>query len=171
MSSEQSDAPKQGIDRFLEAINKKDEHGKSFSDYVHESMDDFRKDANSFWDNLSYEDKLKAFFAVCERIHKGDLKDRGSYRYVLYQVFGFDMDAYTLGIECGYLDIHNSIVSEEDRKFEDKRNQIANEVMESEQFMWLMAGSNHAQSNIAALRPAYEAWIRAGGKNIFKKEP
>jgi hypothetical protein len=170
MSEQENKDSNFGLQGLINILNKKDENGKSVSDYIQESMGEFRKDANSFWDGLSYKDKLKAFFAVCERIHKGDLKDRGSYRHVLYQVFGFDMDAYTLGIECGYLDIHNSIVTEEDRKLEDKRNQIANEVMESEQFMWLMAGSNHVESNIAALRPAYDAWKKAGGQNIFKKE-
>jgi hypothetical protein len=170
-TTEPTPTPKIGMDAFMEAIQKKDEHGKSLSDYMRESMDEFRKESNSFWDGLSYDDKLKAFFAVCERIHQGDIKDRGSYRHVLYQVFGFAPDAYSLGMECGYLDIHNCIYTEEDRKMEDERNRIANSVMESEQFMWLMAGSNHVESQLEDLRPAYMAWKDAGGKNIFKKEP
>jgi len=66
--------------------------------------------ADAWWEALSYADKLKAFQSVCKRIHKGDIKDRGSYRHVLYQVFGFGKDAYALGMHCGYMDIHNSIV-------------------------------------------------------------
>ena len=76
--------------------------------------DKYDSDADDFWNNLSYEDKLKAFYSVCKRIHKGDIEERGSYRYVLYQVFGFEFDAYVVGMNCGYLDIHNSIYSNED---------------------------------------------------------
>jgi hypothetical protein len=47
------------------------------------------------------------------RIHKGEVEDRGSYRHVLYSVFGFGPEAYTLAQGAGYLDIHNSIVSDE----------------------------------------------------------
>lgn len=67
------------------------------------------KQANDFWESLSYEDKLKAFYSVCKRIHQGDVVEGGSYRYVLYDVFGFDKDAYSVGMMCGYLAIHNAI--------------------------------------------------------------
>jgi hypothetical protein len=70
--------------------------------------------ANSWWENLPYEDKLKAFYVVTKKIHKGDLLDNGSYRYVLYDVFQFDCDGYGLGVESGYMDIHNAIYSEDD---------------------------------------------------------
>ena len=72
-----------------------------------------KNDAENFWESLSYEDKLNAFYAVCSRIYKAEIEDHGSYRYALYSVFGFGMDAYGLGMECGYMDIHNSIVDEE----------------------------------------------------------
>jgi len=84
---------------------------------VEEEKTEYEKSTNEWWDNLSDEDRLRAFYSVCKRIHQGDIKDRGSYRYVLYQVFGFGMEAYTRGISCGYLDIHNSIVLlDEERK-------------------------------------------------------
>jgi hypothetical protein len=51
-----------------------------------------------------------AFSSVVKRIVKGDIKDRGTYRYVLYDVFGFDMDSYGIGMQCGYMDLHNSVV-------------------------------------------------------------
>ena len=75
----------------------------------------YEKSTEDFWEALSYKDKLKAFYAVCKRIHKGDLEDEGSYRYVLYDVFGFDFDAYTVGMACGYLNIHNAIVTSKDK--------------------------------------------------------
>lgn len=73
-----------------------------------------QKDADAFWDNLSYDDKCNAFHAVVERIVKGDIIDKGSYRWVLYDVFGFGPEMYTRGMECGYMDLHNSIVDEDD---------------------------------------------------------
>ena len=76
---------------------------------IRASEEKYKKDAESFWDDLSYDDKLKAFFYVCSKIHKGDVEDQGSYRYCLYDVFGFDMDSYSLGMSAGYMDIHNYI--------------------------------------------------------------
>jgi hypothetical protein len=35
------------------------------------------------------------------------------YRYVLYNVFGFDAGMYALGMDCGYMALHNSIMTEE----------------------------------------------------------
>jgi hypothetical protein len=82
---------------------------RKIGDAVDEAMRDFGTKANAYWDSLSYEQKLFAFYSVCKRIHEGDIKDQGSYRYVLYDVFGFDFDAYMVGMECGYMDIHNAI--------------------------------------------------------------
>ena len=81
-----------------------------------ELRDEFEKhskqqaeDAEMFWTNLSYEDKCKAFHAVVNRIRTGELEHKGSYRHVLYQVFDFDMDMYTRGMDCGYMLLHNVI--------------------------------------------------------------
>lgn len=62
-----------------------------------------------WWNALPHEEKLKAFRSVCRRIQQGDVIERGSYRHVLYEVFGFDADAYVDGMDCGYMDIHNLI--------------------------------------------------------------
>lgn len=69
----------------------------------------YEADCDLFWKNLSEEDKLKAFFSVCKRIYKGDVEDRRSYRGVLYDVFGFGSESYTIGMQCGYMPIHNLI--------------------------------------------------------------
>jgi hypothetical protein len=76
---------------------------------IEASDEQYKKNAESFWDNLSYDDKLKAFFYVCSKIHKGDVEEQGSYRHVLYDVFNFDMDSYGIGMNCGYLNLHNYI--------------------------------------------------------------
>ena len=79
-----------------------------------EALNEYDKDAEKYWEALSYEDKLKAFYIVTKRIHKGDIVDQGSYRHVLYDVFGFDMDSYIVGMDSGYMEIHNSIVVHKD---------------------------------------------------------
>jgi len=82
---------------------------RDIGDVVDESVLTFSAQANAYWDSLSYEQKLFAFFSVCKRLHKGEIEDQGSYRYVLYNVFGFGLDAYLMGIECGFMDIHDAI--------------------------------------------------------------
>lgn len=74
-----------------------------------EETDKYAMDNEKWWDNLSEEDREKAFYAVCKRIHKADYIKQGSYRYALYQVFGFDMSMYGVGMDCGYIDIHNTM--------------------------------------------------------------
>lgn len=74
-----------------------------------------REAANdAWWNGLTEEERENAFYAVCKRIYKGDLKDNGSYRYVLYDVFGFDPGMYVDGMNCGYMAIHNAICDGED---------------------------------------------------------
>jgi hypothetical protein len=75
-----------------------------------EAKDAYDAETEEWWNALSYEDRMKAFYIVTKRIHRGDIVDQGSYRYVLYDVFGFDMDAYLVGMDSGYMDIHNAIV-------------------------------------------------------------
>lgn len=64
---------------------------------------------DEWWNKLPEDDRVKAFRCVCRRIYQGDVVDRGSYRHVLYQVFGFGLEAYGDGMECGYMAIHNLI--------------------------------------------------------------
>jgi hypothetical protein len=74
-----------------------------------EATEQYEKDNEEWWDSLSEEDREKAFYAVCKRIHKADIVKAGSYRYALYQIFGFDMSMYGVGMDAGYMDIHNNI--------------------------------------------------------------
>lgn len=76
-----------------------------------------KKDAEDFWDKLSYDDKCNAFHAVMSRLVDGELTQKGSYRYVLYDVFGFGPGMYVRGIDCGYIKLHNQIVSIEEMAF------------------------------------------------------
>lgn len=76
----------------------------------------YEQEADAWWEALTYDDKLRAFYSVVKRIYEGDVKDQGSYRYVLYDVFGFEADAYALGMDCGYMSLHNAIKTEEEEQ-------------------------------------------------------
>ena len=82
-----------------------DEISKIFN----EAMAEVEKESEDYWNSLSKEDQLKAFCAISRRIYKGEIEERGSYRYVLYDVFGFGPEAYAQAQMSGYLEIHNSI--------------------------------------------------------------
>ena len=69
---------------------------------------------DAWWEGLTERERKDAFYAVCKRIHKGDIVDNGSYRYVLYDTFGFDHGMYVDGMNCGYMAIHNAIFDGED---------------------------------------------------------
>lgn len=84
-----------------------------------------------FWNSLSKEDQIKCFCAVSRRIYKGEIEDRGTYRYVLYEVFHFGPEAYVQAQDAGYLAIHNTIWDGQDSRenvkmknpyFEDKKD-------------------------------------------------
>jgi len=66
-------------------------------------------DMDEWWNQLSKDDQMKAFYSVVKRLVDGELTQKGSYRYVLYEVFGFDIESYMLGMMCGYMELHNSI--------------------------------------------------------------
>lgn len=73
----------------------------------------YEQEVDAWWNQLSKEDRERAFYAVVSRIHKGEMVDRGSYRYVLYDIFGFDVSMYSRGMDCGYMALHNAIVVSE----------------------------------------------------------
>ena len=78
-----------------------------------EAMQEVENNSENYWNSLTKEQQLDVFCAVCRRIHRGDIVDKGTYRYVLYNVFGFGPEAYAPAQLAGYLDIHNSIFDAE----------------------------------------------------------
>lgn len=82
---------------------------EEISKIFNEAMAEVEKESEDFWNSLSKEDQLKAFCAISRRIYKGEIEDRGTYRYVLYDVFGFGPEAYAPAQLAGYLTIHNAI--------------------------------------------------------------
>lgn len=64
---------------------------------------------DAWWNGLTEEEREDAFYAVVKRIYQGDVEEKGSYRWVLYDLFGFDPGMYIRGMDCGYLNLHNII--------------------------------------------------------------
>ena len=82
---------------------------EDFAKAMQEGAEKWDSECNEFWNKLSYDEKLKAFHSVCKRIYEADVVKEGTFRYALYEVFGFGPDAYLIGMESGYMDLHNYI--------------------------------------------------------------
>lgn len=70
----------------------------------------FGKEAEEYWNSLNYYQQLKVFYSVVKRIYEGEAKDKGSYRYILYDKFGFGPEAYAIGMDAGFMYLHNAYV-------------------------------------------------------------
>lgn len=69
------------------------------ADLVQSAEDD------AWWDSLAMDERAQAFRQVCKLIYKADVKERGSYRYALYDIFNVD---YGDGLKH-YMRLHNLI--------------------------------------------------------------
>lgn len=76
---------------------------------IRQANQEYAEQNLQWWNSLSEREREDAFYAVVKRIYQGDVVDGGSYRHVLYGVFGFDAGMYSRGMECGYMTIHNLI--------------------------------------------------------------
>lgn len=76
----------------------------------------YEQENDAWWNGLTETEREDAFYAVVKRIYQGEIKERGSYRYVLYEVFGFGPQMYMLGMECGYMELHNAIYTHEEMR-------------------------------------------------------
>lgn len=74
----------------------------------------YEHDNDTWWNGLSEKEREDAFYAVCKRIWQADGIDNGTYRWALYDVFGFDPGMYMRGMDCGYMAIHNAIFDGEE---------------------------------------------------------
>lgn len=82
---------------------------------MEQAQKEFEAECETAWNSLDQETKLKIFCAVCTRLYKGELEDKGSYRYILYNVFGFGPEAYSAAQGAGFLALHNSILDDEQK--------------------------------------------------------
>ena len=93
-----TDKQKSGLEALLDMGNMFDE---MFSEY--------HAEAEKFWNSLTEDQKLQAFYWVTSRINHAELMNNSSYRTVLYEHFGFDPSSYMIGMESGYMSIHNAL--------------------------------------------------------------
>lgn len=84
---------------------------------------------DKFWNGLSKDDQLKAFCSVMRRLYKAEIEERGSYRYTLYNVFGFGPESYAQAQVSGFLAIHNAIWDGE--RLSELINKLEQRVVES----------------------------------------
>ena len=59
----------------------------------------------AWWDSLNREERARALRQVAKLMHKAEIRDKGSYRYAMYDIFGTD---YCDGI-AHYMELHNVI--------------------------------------------------------------
>lgn len=78
-------------------------------------LDDMTREEEDYWVMLTREQQLIAFCAVVRRLKKGELDDQRSYRGVLYDTFGFGMESYVRALNAGFMDLHNSIVVDDNK--------------------------------------------------------
>ena len=89
---------------------------EDFSEMFNNAMNEIEQQHEEYWNSLTKEQQLAAFCAVSRRIHQGELVDQGSYRHVLYNVFGWGPEAYAPAQLAGYLAIHNAIYAPDDER-------------------------------------------------------
>lgn len=80
-------------------------------------MKEDEKHQEQYWNSLTKEQQLMAFCAISRRIYDGEIKQGGTYRYVLYDVFGFGPEAYVPAQCAGYLSIHNAIYTGKEEEY------------------------------------------------------
>lgn len=88
----------------------------------------YEKQCSEFWEKLSYDDKLAAFYSVVSRLTQGELKVPRSYRGILYDIFGFGPDGYGIGMQCGFMELHNAIYMKDELEWWATRNGYVKEV-------------------------------------------
>ena len=99
------------------------ESGRDFN----KAMDAYQQMANSYFSSLEPEEQLWAFCSIVEKLCKGELDEKRSYRGVLYGTFGWGPEAYAAAQHAGFLSLHNSIY-----RFDDLEHVMTNTLKELE---------------------------------------
>lgn len=74
---------------------------------MHRKMDDW-------WNNLSEANQQKAFFSVVKRLNEAECIEELSFLETLSDKFGFGPKSHYMGLQCGFMNLHNSIATEEE---------------------------------------------------------
>jgi hypothetical protein len=92
----------------------KSEEYQQFLELEEKAHFDYSKKAEDFFQTLDTETKLLLFYHITNTIYKNYFIDKGSYRGLLYEKFGFGPDAYGLGYSSGMFALHNAIFTPEE---------------------------------------------------------
>jgi len=92
-------------------MKKLEEISKKTSEIYRELKENMLREGRGIWNSLNYDEKLALLCYISDILHKHAIEG-GTYRYLIYKRFGFDMDAYAPLQLCGLLDIHNLISGE-----------------------------------------------------------
>jgi hypothetical protein len=90
------------------------EEHQAFLENIEQARIEYTIKAKDYFNNLEYDDKLLVFFHVMNTFYQNEFVDKGSYRHLLYTKFDFECDSYTIGMDSGCMELHNSIYSRED---------------------------------------------------------
>lgn len=74
-----------------------------------EAMSILATEEDQFWNSLTNDQQLLAFCSVVRRLYQAEVVEKRSYRGVLYNAFGFGLDAYVRAQNAKFLELHNSI--------------------------------------------------------------
>jgi hypothetical protein len=85
-----------------------DEH-KEFLKLEEEAREQYTQKSKEYFDSLETDNQLLLFFYITNVIFDNYFNDKGSYRGLLYDKFGFGPEAYSLGCDSGMFELHNSI--------------------------------------------------------------
>lgn len=76
----------------------------------------YDEEANALWNSFSVDKQMLLFYYVIKQVTKAELKDdHETYRQILYDRFEFPPESYQIGMMCGFMDLHNSIVKRSDQ--------------------------------------------------------
>ena len=65
-----------------------------------------------WWDSLNVDERSRAFRQLMKLMYKAEIKDKGTYRHAVYDVFEVD---YCDGLEH-YMEMHNCICKEQENE-------------------------------------------------------
>ena len=109
-----SDNNEEQTSSFKELSDKLHELSKQYEDEVENFKKSFGTLCKQEWNTLSEEKRIMIWYYVCKQIYVNEFVDKGSYRHLIYTLFEFGPEVYSLGMDCGLMQIHNSITMTED---------------------------------------------------------
>lgn len=76
----------------------------------------YDQESKELWESLEEETQLKLFYWIVKNITEGEFIDNGTYKSILYEKFKFSDKAYNIGINSGFMRLHNSIKKDNNEK-------------------------------------------------------